>query len=285
MRLNKWLVPLLLCASTVVQAQGRWELDLYGVVSGDADVEQGGEYNDDQYGLSGSYSMNWGRGRIAGVSLAADHRSIDLSGLPAVSVLRGIDGRDDYELSLFAIHPLSQNWGLFVSTGAEWATADGASSSDGFSYSAISIANYRGFEDLNIGIGVAYINGIVDVSTVPVATIDWQINEQWRLSNPFDKGFNGRAGLELSYQLDPKMSISIGGGFRSEQFAFEGGEIEQDLPLAFIRGRYQYRSGIELSLVAGYRLEGDLTVHSASEEIDTEIDGRWLAAVVVTFAD
>ncbi|WP_298439362.1 DUF6268 family outer membrane beta-barrel protein [uncultured Ferrimonas sp.] len=288
MKQIRWIAPMLLAFSAGALAQPEsmspWQFEAYAVSGGDGDVERGGEVSEQQFGASVGYRYNLGRGRMAGVNVAVDKRQWDFADLRLGNgALASLDSRNSYQVSAFAMQPLSRDWMLLVSPSVEWAYADGASASDGMNYSVVAMANYGGIEHLKLGVGLAYINGVVEVKTMPFISFDWQINDRWRLSNPFEAGFNGRAGVELSYQYSDNINLGFGGGFRTDQFAYQDGAIEEELPLSFARASYQLQSGQTVSLIAGLRNAGDITVHNAGSEVDYEVDSRWLMGLMVNF--
>lgn len=261
-----------------------WSLELYGLAGPDADIEQASELSQQQFGGSLSYALPLGRGQVIGAQFGFDWHQFDFSGLNATNAaFAGLDQRDRYEVGVFYLMPLSRTWSVMVSPQLQWAYADGSDADDGFGYSVAALANYRSSDTLSLGFGAAYVNGVVEVQTVPFFTFDWQFAPQWRLANPFDAGFNGRAGVELYYQHSERWEFGVGGAYRSDEFAFEHGDIEQEQPLSFVRASYLWQSGMQFSFVAGYRLEGDLTLHTDAGEQDFQIDGHPLLAFMANF--
>ena len=86
-----------------------------------------------------------------------------------------------------------------VSPSVAWGYETGASTSNALTYGAVVVASKDFSKTLTIGLGVAVYHEIYETRTYPFLAIEWQIDEHWKLANPFKAGPAGGAGLELTY--------------------------------------------------------------------------------------
>ncbi|MFI3245919.1 MAG: DUF6268 family outer membrane beta-barrel protein [Ferrimonas sp.] len=280
--LAKSMAALTLVASASAMAQSPWQFNLYGVLGSEGDLQRGGTLSEQQVGAKIAYTQPMAQGRLMGVSLSMDVADYNVKNA-TITGLDDLDQRQQYQLSGFMMQPLSREWSLVVSPSLNWSYADGASFSDGFGWGLLGMANYRASNTLRWGFALSYTNDVYDNQFAPFITVDWQINDQWRLSNPFEAGFNGRAGLELSYKANTNLEFGLGGGYRQEEFAFKDGAVKQELPMGFVRMTYKIRPGLNWNFIAGYRTEGELKWRENGRTNKTDVDGRGLLAVLVNF--
>ena len=105
-----------------------------------------------------------------------------------------------------------------VSPSVAWAYESGASTSDALEYGGVVAVTKDFSPTLTIGLGAAVFRQIYETQTFPFLAIDWQIDKNWKLSNPFAAGPTGPAGLELSYTFDDNWEAGFGGSYRSYAF-------------------------------------------------------------------
>ncbi len=148
---------------------------------------------------------------------------------------------------------------------------------DSLIYGSIVSAGYRVNPNLLIGTGIGIFSRLEEVSYFPLVFIDWRFTEQLRLSNPFQGGPSGPAGLELSYFLDKSWELACGGAYRSFRFrlndespASNGVFQEKTVP---VWGRVTMKPGshLKIDVNAGAFLAGRFTIedrngHDISEE-------------------
>ncbi|WP_028117334.1 DUF6268 family outer membrane beta-barrel protein [Ferrimonas senticii] len=255
-----------------------WALKVYGVSGSESDVERGGKLKEHAVGGSLQYMTPIGHGRMLGGGIEIDKRTLDFSGATGLPAALGqLNERLRYQAAIAYIQPLNKEWSMMLSPAINWSYADEASAADGFGYSLVAITNYSGFEGMKLGFGLAYSDGPAEDNIAPFISIDWQINDKWRLSSPFDAGFNGKAGLELSYQYSPSITVGAGAGLRTDQFAVDANTaIQQDMPVGYVRASYNWSPQATVSLLMGFRSAADLTVYQNGNETDYEIDASGL---------
>ncbi len=165
----------------------------------------------------------------------------------------------------------------------QYAYADNASSSNAQSYGAVLSGMYR-FDSGNLlGFGVAYLNDIDEVRTVPFIAVNWQITENLKLGNPFSAGFSGPAGLELSYQLSSDWNLGFGTSKRTNRFliADDKNTAEIDEWVSFARVGWDISRSVSVNAYAGYFFNGELELNPQNSVED--IDNQGAAALDVTF--
>jgi len=106
---------------------------------------------------------------------------------------------------------------VFVAPQFEWAYETGASENSQ-SFGAVLGATKIFSKDLVIGIGAAIFRQIDDTEVFPFVIVNWQINDKWKLANPFRAGPAGGAGLELAYAIDDNWELAGGGTYREYRF-------------------------------------------------------------------
>ena len=78
-----------------------------------------------------------------------------------------------------------------------------------------------------------------ETKVFPFPVIDWQIDDHWKLTNPFQAGPAGGAGLELNYAFNERWEMGIGGSYRSYVF-----RLSRDGPVGNGIGREQFRTRV-----------------------------------------
>jgi hypothetical protein len=166
------------------------------------------------------------------------------------------------------------HWMFLVAPKLQYAYADTASASNAQSYGVVASGMYRFDSGNMLGLGVAYLNDISEVRTIPYLAVRWQINDKWVLANPFQAGFSGPAGLELSYQYTRDLSFGVGSSRRTERFliADDDQTIEVTEWVGFLRTGWQATDNVSLNAYAGYYFDGEmeLSYPDVTEDIEDQ---------------
>lgn len=221
----------------------------------------------------------WSIGMRVGYDrLDYDWRNIRLTGANNAAVLFSDAGEtweniDRYRAGVSLSYRMDKHWSFMLSPQLQYAYADTASASHAQSYGVVASAMYA-FESGNmLGFGVAYLNDIDEVRTMPYLAVSWQINDRWRLANPSQAGFSGPAGLELSYQVSTAWNVGFGNSRRTERFlvADKDTVVETNEWVSYLRAGWQATPAIALNLYAGYYFNGELEVtHQAALDMDNQ---------------
>ncbi len=118
-----------------------------------------------------------------------------------------------YNLGATYAKPINADWTVFGGARVRSAFQDGARIQDSLTYGALAGASYRFHDDFRLGFGVAGTTRLEDTGwIVPIFTIDWQIDDRWRLRN--DTGF----GLALSYDIDDQLKVFAAAAYERREF-------------------------------------------------------------------
>lgn len=177
-----------------------------------------------------------------------------------------------YSAGLSVMYRHDKHWMFMMAPKLQYAYADvdNISSSDAMSYGVVATGMYR-FDNGNmLGFGVAYLNDISEVRTVPYLAVRWQISDNLRLGNPFSAGFSGPAGLELTYQVSPSFDIGLGTSKRTQRFLIQDEDVtvEVDELVSFLRAGWSINPSINLNAYAGYYFNGEMEL-SEPELVET----------------
>ena len=190
---------------------------------------------------------------------------------------------DRYRAGVSLTYRPDKHWMFMLAPQVQYAYADTASSKNAQSYGAVASAMYL-FDTGNLlGFGVVYLNDIEEVRTVPYLAIRWQLSGHWQIANPFQAGFSGPAGLELSYQINHDWDVGVGGAKRTQRFLLADDDlsVEIDEWASFVRGGWQVTDALSMNGYVGYFFDGSLEL---SQQLGTEkISNQGAAALAIEF--
>ncbi|USD37256.1 hypothetical protein [Ferrimonas sp. SCSIO 43195] len=275
----------LLLASTLLISSACWaqgpgerplpfEFSAYSVGFPSASTENDGDVSQDNYGFNFSYRQPLNQQWLVRYQLDYEYSSFDFDRSRLFGGrLDSWDSKQQLGAGFSFVRPSRDGLTWFIAPRVQWAYADNASFSDGFGYGLLAAATYPVSDTLTLGFGGGYFNDPYDVSVIPVLLVKWQITDKLRLDNPFEPGFSGPGGLELSYAFNPFWEFGLGTAYRAQRFAVEQGSVEIENPLTFLRGTYSNPDNWRLSGYLGYRSDGKMKVHGqfeASQDLDAE---------------
>ncbi|WP_221030364.1 DUF6268 family outer membrane beta-barrel protein [Actomonas aquatica] len=261
-----------------------WQLLTSGIFRSSSDVDAGGDVSSNDYRiqLGGRYGLEGGR--TLGASLEYQLFDYDFSTPGGWSEIERLD------LGLSYSHPLSRTSSLFASPSVGFAAESGGLDSDSLTYGGIFGYSRQVDSTLTLGIGAGVFFGLEDTSGFPVVLVRWQINDDWRLGNPFRPGPAGPAGLELVYTGFESWELGFGASYRSERFKLDDGNpatasYGEDKGVAtFLRASRPLGPGSHLNLYLGTIVGGELTWDDASGHTlaRSDYDPSFLAALAFT---
>ncbi len=158
------------------------------------------------------------------------------------------------------------DWRVIIAPSVEWSYEDGASAGDAQIYGAVVMASKVFSPTLTLGLGAAAYRQLYETKVFPFLTINWQINDQWSLSNPLPAGPAGGAGLELIYEPSEGLEIGMGGAYRSDVFRLRndgpvpGGIGETTSIPLFLRISRDFSASTRLDFYAIALVNGKLSV-------------------------
>lgn len=203
-----------------------------------------------------------------GFGLSYDFQNYNFSGLERFIVPEPWNRIHRLGVDASFFYKMSERWTLFVGPTAEFSAEEGADWGTALNYGGIFSLSYSTGPGLTIGAGLGVFSGLAQSSAFPYLVISWKITDRLRLSNPFQAGPAGPAGLELAYTLDKNWEIATGGAYRSFRFRLdENGPIpngigEESLYPAYVRLSRAVGPGMTISLYGGAALAGKLTLQN-----------------------
>jgi len=171
-----------------------------------------------------------------------------------------------------------------------WSFESGANTGDALVYGAILSATKVFSDRLVLGIGASVVHQIDENKVFPFLIIQWQIDERWRLANPFRAGPAGGAGLELAYAIDDNWEIAGGGTYRSYRFRLKNdgptpdGVGENRFFPVFARLTRKFGAPTKLDFYAGVSAGGRLSVNNAQGNEVARDDYKTAPAIGVTLS-
>jgi hypothetical protein len=171
-----------------------------------------------------------------------------------------------------------------------WGYESGAGGGNALIFGGIVTASKVFSPSLVIGIGAGVVRQIDETKVFPFVIINWQIDEHWRVANPFAAGPAGGAGVELAYAPDERWEFAIGGAYRLYRFRLNGsgpapGGVGENrfIPL-FARITRKLGPQIRIDLYAGASVYGRLSVDDASGNGFAQDDYKTAPVIGVTLA-
>jgi len=167
-------------------------------------------------------------------------------------------------------YALAPDLSMFIAPQLEWSYESGASASQGQNYGAVFGVNKVFSPTLFAGIGVGVFRQIDDTRYFPFFIVNWQITDQWRLSNPVQAGPAGGAGLELVYDFGGGWELAGGAAYRDYRFRLRsdasvpnGLGRNTGIPV-FAKLTHKFAPAAQIDLYAGVVANGQLRVLDAS---------------------
>jgi len=100
----------------------------------------------------------------------------------------------------------------------EWDYESGANTGDALTWGAVAAVTKVFSPSLALGVGLSAFHRVDKTQVLPFPIINWQINDKWRIANPFDAGPAGGAGIEAVYSPNERWEIAEGVTYRSYRF-------------------------------------------------------------------
>ena len=251
-----------------------------GVYQFDADLEGGGDFGWGALIASGALIRQVTPQFGAGLALRYDYEKWNFSQAAAFGGQAPWDRLNMLSVSLPVDFAFARDFRVGITPLFGWSYETGAGGSNARNYGAVLAATKRFSPQLTLGAGAGIFRQIDETKVFPFLVVQWQINERWRLANPFRAGPAGGAGLELAYAVDDNWEVAGGGAYRSSRFRLDdnglapGGIGEHRFFPLFARVARKWGPGTTLELYAGVSAGGRLSVTDtngddvASEDYD-----------------
>ncbi len=215
-----------------------------------------------------------------GLELSVEIDEWDFGNLSTVAGATPWDTVDQYGISLPIYYAFNENWTLGMIPTAKFSGESGAEVNDSVIYGGSVLLNHIHSRDLQFGIGFSAFDQLEETVFAPFLLINWQVNDQWRVSNPFVAGPAGPAGLEIVYSPTDNWEFAMGGAYRhyrfrlSEENAVSNGVGQNESVVAFLRLQRKLGTMMTLDVYGGALFDGELSIedsngdHFSSEEYD-----------------
>ncbi len=214
------------------------------------------------------------------VSLGAEFSLYDFGDTSpfAISTLEPWNDTSQVSLTVAFSRQVTPEWSVFFGGGVDASFENDADISNAFTGGLLGGATYQVSPTFSIGGGFAVRSRLEDSGLfLPLLSLDWKINDQWRLSN-----FNelNSFGLALSYQPCDTFEVSLRGAYQSRAYRLDedgpfpdGVGRDSRIPL-WVQARYNITPRAAVNASLGYVVWQEFTVDDtngielANEEAD-----------------
>ena len=232
----------------------------------ETDLDSGGSFDVQRHFLRFDVSRFIDRHWTVGLGLSLDYERWDFSGIKG---LAGVDLWDEIfrpGVSLPIFYSTGGKWRFGIIPSIDFSGASGAEVGESISYGAVLSAAYAVGPNLMLGLGAGVFDRLDQSEVFPYVVIDWKINERLRLTNPFQAGPVGPAGLELVYAPNGSWEMGVGGAYRSYRFrlddssAVADGIGEVDFWAPFLRVGWRLGGKYRFDINGGAMVGGSITI-------------------------
>jgi len=250
---------------------------LAGITQFDTDFDSGGSFRRSEVVATGELLHQFTPRLAAGLSLRYQ------SARWSFDQPKAFGGRAPWgdiqapQIGATFLYAPTEDWRILVAPTIEWSYEDGASAGDAQIYGAVVIASKVFSPTLTLGAGGAVFRQLYQTKVYPFVTVDWRINDRWRLSNPLPAGPAGGAGLELTYKPGEGWETGFGGAYRRTVFrlngegAVPGGIGEQTGTPLFLRIGHDFSKQTRFDFYAIALVNGKLAVDNPNgDEVVSE---------------
>jgi hypothetical protein len=191
---------------------------LTGIGQLDARLDQGGKFSWNGILVQGSAARQFTPEFSAALSLRYGYESWHFDEPSALGSIAPWGHVNRPAVGFRIAQQIAPQLGLFIAPELEWSYESGASASDAKTFGAVFGATQYFSPTLVLGIGAGVFRQIDKTRVFPLLIVNWQIDDHWRVSNPFQAGPAGGAGLELVRALGSQWELAAGASFRDYRF-------------------------------------------------------------------
>lgn len=203
----------------------------------------------------------------------------------------GMDSGARYGVGATFSSQIDDEWGYFVGGSVMASPGEGASWGDAITGGGVAGFTYQLTDTLRIGAGVGVSSRLEDdARVIPIPSLEWQINEEWRLATT-SRGLGVR-GLELSYEANEWLTLFALGGWASREYRLDdnGGPApdgvlrDERIPL-YVGATFKAAEKVTIDLGVGGSVwsQFELLDSGGTEIADSDADpalGGWIGATV-----
>jgi len=191
---------------------------LTGIGQLDARLDQGGKFSWNGVLVQGSAARQFTPEFSAALSLRYGYESWHFDEPWALGTVAPWGQINRPAVGFRMAQQIAPQLGLFIAPELEWSYESGASASDAKTFGAVFGATQYFSPTLVLGVGAGVFRQIDKTRVFPLLIVNWQIDDHWRVSNPFQAGPAGGAGLELVRALGSQWELAAGASFRDYRF-------------------------------------------------------------------
>jgi hypothetical protein len=263
-------LPALVSAQPMAPGEVSTTVNLTALSELDTDIDKGGGFKWTGADLKASVTRQFTQALSVGVSAgySVEKWSFDRPTAFGPEAPWGDVERPSFGFNLG--YALAPDLVLFAAPQFEWARETGASASDSRNFGAILGATKIFSPELVVGFGLGAFREIDRNRYFPIVIVNWQINDKLRLSNPFQAGPAGGAGIELSYAFSEGWEAGVGAALREYRFRLRddgptpGGQGKNEGVPLFVRLSRSFGPAGQVDLYVGAVSGGKLTVKDAA---------------------
>ena len=187
-----------------------------------------------------------------GLSFKYQFDNYDFSGLTDFYVPRPWKEVQQLGFTVPIFYTLNDKWQFIVIPTGQFAGEFNARFGDSLVYGGGVAVRYTFGPRVILGVGVAGYYYLEQARVFPFLVINLKLSDRIRVTNPFRLGPAGPAGLIVSYKLNPKWEVGLGGAYRSYRF-----RLDYDGPIPNGIGEY---NSFPLFVRLGYKPTPAFTV-------------------------
>ena len=184
----------------------------------DSRLDQGGNFSWNGVVVQGGATRQFTPEFSAGISLRYGYESWQFDTPSALGTVAPWGHVNRPAVGFRMAQQVAPQLGVFIAPEFEWSYESGASASDAKNFGAVFGATQYFSPTLVLGIGAGVFHQIDKTRVFPLLIVNWQIDDNWRVNNPFQAGPAGGAGLELVRSLGSQWELAAGASVRDYRF-------------------------------------------------------------------
>ena len=236
----------------------------------ETDLDRGGNFSVNRHYFRFNIMRPFSRQVQMGLGLSYDFEKWGFKNLSSIAGATPWNRLHRPGIGLPIFYTFSDNWTLGFSPAIEFSGESGAQLDEGLVYGGVVSLAHPFSRDLYLGLGLGVFDQLEETRFFPFIVIEWKINQQFRITNPFRAGPAGPAGLELVYTPAEKWELAAGGAYRTYRFrlddqsAVPDGVGENEFLVTFLRVQRKLGGGLTLDLSGGALFGGELSIENSS---------------------
>ena len=236
----------------------------------ETDLDGGGSFDVNRHYLRLGLMRSFGPKLRMGLGLNYDVESWNFDGLSSLAQASPWSTIHRPGISLPIFYTFADSWTFGFAPAVDFSGESGADIDESLAYGGVISLSHSFGRKLRLGLGFGLFDQLEETAFFPYLVINWKINEQFRIANPFRAGPAGPAGLELIFTPTKNWEMGAGGAYRSYRFRLDdnntvsNGVGENQFMVAFVRIQRKLRAKMTLDLTCGALFEGELSIEDSN---------------------